>query len=1721
MKRFIRHSVVVLVFGFSLCTGMNSFAQTNLVPDDQEFQALKALYDSLGGPNWTNKTNWPTPGNWPATATAAQMGTWFGVTVQSGDIFKVILSGNNLTGKVPVAISLMSQVTQIQLNANHLSGSLPSSLGSLSKLLWLRFDTNQLTGTVPASLGNLPMIQHLYFDGNALTGTIPPALGNLSSLLVLSLSNNQFTGSIPSSFGGLQNLTSLYLHGNQLTGSVPESLGNLTNLNNLYLRNNQLSGPLPASLGNLTKLKAFFANVNALTGSIPASLGNLTDLEYLHLQQNQLTGAIPSQLGNLSKLLQLYVNQNKLTGELPASLGSLTKLQYLNTFSNQLTGAVPSSFSGLTNLVYLNLSTNKLSGDLPDMFGAMTKLANVDLSGNYFTGAFPSSIGSCALLTFVSVNTNRITSFPASALTLPVLNLVNLENNEVSAIPNFSTHTNKANLSVWLRNNRLDFSQLEPLINAGIAGVVYNPQKPINDVVTQPLIQGSALVLTARPAGAFSSVTWEKQNPNTTWATLTNDEDTNPLTYTRTTATLADEGAYRWRATNTKMPGVSVQSEPMNVKIPARFVLDDLAFQYKYDARRRMTHKKVPGADWVYMVYDDRDRLVMTQDAEQRKTNKWSYTKYDALNRPVMTGVYTHSAFVDQAGMSGLISTTNFIETYNGASATHGYSNVVFPTTGTEVLTVTYYDDYAFRSLIAGGGFDYRKNELEGQYQNPDNAATVAFERVTGQVTGTKIKVLGTTTYLWQANYYDDRYRVVQTIASNDKSGTDCITNIYDFTGQVLKTQSRHTAPNIAAVGTEGIKILRTFKYDHAGRLLKTWHKTGNGADVLLAQNEYNELGQLVTKNLYNTDPVSAPDASRAFKQQLDYRYNIRGWLTRMNNSDVSITENGPRDYFGMNLFYNESVPELAGYQPQFNGNISAMKWSTNLGLGASVSSLEIDASKENAYAFRYDTLNRLKSAAFHKKPSTGWTASTAYHEDNLKYDHNGNIKGLNRTTTEGAPMDRLTYAYSGNQLLKVSDASDKTKGFVDGPSPDNDYTYDANGNMTLDRNKDITAITYNHLNLPDKVTKSTGDYVKYTYDATGRKLSQGVYNASNVLKKKSDYAGEFFYENDTLKFINHEEGRVVMAGTVQEYQYHLKDHLGNVRMTFTTKDESQTATATMEQANAANEQSEFIYYNEAVKVYSKIFDHTNNGQVDNDGYAIRLTGGNTSKIYGLAKSLSVMPGDTIKMDVFAKYVTGTPSSNTWAGDLLSTMTAISANAPGVVVDGGLAGSIGGQSFPMEGYMTRSAENETAPKAYLNWLVFNRQDSLVDFGYIRLTTAALENGSNGAHEHLEKGDLLIREPGYVYIYLSNENENPVEVFFDDFGVEHVKSPVIQMDDYYPFGLTASTSQRENSLKNNFLYSGKERQDELDLGWLDYGARMFQPEIGRWGTIDPLSGSMEAISPYGFALNNPATLVDVLGLAPVYNWEKEIYEENGKEVSWDKVQKTLNTDKSANVLLMSNDLSKDPGGALQTMVDAANENGSITVMRVSNTKDAADQLEKLGATIDNLFIGSHGSYRTASFSIGVTNYSGDNLSKIKNDKNLSRISKLMSENSQIIIQACHAGNPQNKGVELLTSLAVKMRTTVLGNQSWGLTSPNMFGGYFFGAIPYYQEAGDSPGKPCQGGSCDTYSYEQRARAFDAAGKWTKVTYSNGQSKVTTINNVYYTRSGGISYSEGNQ
>ena len=107
----------------------------------------------------------------------------------------------------------------------------------------------------------------------------------------------------------------------------------------------------------------------------------------------------------------------------------------------------------------------------------------------------------------------------------------------------------------------------------------------------------------------------------------------------------------------------------------------------------------------------------------------------------------------------------------------------------------------------------------------------------------------------------------------------------------------------------------------------------------------------------------------------------------------------------------------------------------------------------------------------------------------------------------------------------------------------------------------------------------------------------------------------------------------------------------------------------------------------------------------------------------------------------------------------------------------------------------------------------------------------------------------------------------MNVYFDDLKITHRKSRIVQKDDYYPFGLSFNSYQRPNTAEQNYLYNGKEMQDELDLDWMDYGARMYDPSIGRFMTIDPMADKFHGWSPYSFVFDNPVNFVDPDGMEP--------------------------------------------------------------------------------------------------------------------------------------------------------------------------------------------------------------------------------------------------------------
>src|SRR5690606_3225114 len=167
--------------------------------------------------------------------------------------------------------------------------------------------------------------------------------------------------------------------------------------------------------------------------------------------------------------------------------------------------------------------------------------------------------------------------------------------------------------------------------------------------------------------------------------------------------------------------------------------------------------------------------------------------------------------------------------------------------------------------------------------------------------------------------------------------------------------------------------------------------------------------------------------------------------------------------------------------------------------------------------------------------------------------DKNGNITTLKRYGQEelGQPIeiDDLTYAYNGNQLQNVTDATNNAEGFNDGNKTGNDYVYDSFGNITQDKNKKITNLKYNHQNLPTEVVFNTGK-INYTYDAAGTRLRKQVVPTS-AATQTTDYINGFQYVDNVLKFFPHPEGYVEFKNNQYLYTYQYKDHLGNIRLTY------------------------------------------------------------------------------------------------------------------------------------------------------------------------------------------------------------------------------------------------------------------------------------------------------------------------------------------------------------------------------------------------------------------------------------------------------------------------------------------------------------------------------------------------------------------------------------------
>ena len=410
--------------------------------------------------------------------------------------------------------------------------------------------------------------------------------------------------------------------------------------------------------------------------------------------------------------------------------------------------------------------------------------------------------------------------------------------------------------------------------------------------------------------------------------------------------------SYVYNETGSLCTVIPPKAQDLAVTLPG---FKELIFTYKYDSRKRIVEKKIPGAVVAEMVYDSRNRLVMSRTGNQNANGQWKVYLYDKFDRPVAEYIIgkTDSRLTYESHWE--TRTVNYKRQGKTYLVESGSTDLVKVPAISEsnALSYTYYDDYSGWDAAAFNAAAF------------PTAAPLYINLPKAQITGSRIKVLDGTKYtatpkwLTTTSYYDHMYRVVQSHShlynGTTTPGTVWISTNYSFDGLPEKVKEIQRFN-----GTE-ISITQRMEYDHARRLTREYHKINNTAEVLVVKNTYDELGRLKKTRQGNNETVTTD-------------YNIRGWI------DKSVAGK-----FAYKLNYYD------------NGNIKTQQWNRT-GNAASFGS---------TYNYTYDANNRLL------------TGTTAGYGESLTYDANGNITKLVRTGGNEAGTYEYTYKQDNktNQL--------------------------------------------------------------------------------------------------------------------------------------------------------------------------------------------------------------------------------------------------------------------------------------------------------------------------------------------------------------------------------------------------------------------------------------------------------------------------------------------------------------------------------------------------------------------------------------------------------------------------------------------------------------------------------------------------------------------------------
>lgn len=930
--------------------------------------------------------------------------------------------------------------------------------------------------------------------------------------------------------------------------------------------------------------------------------------------------------------------------------------------------------------------------------------------------------------------------------------------------------------------------------------------------------------------------------------------------------------------------------------------LDNLCFSYDYDGKGRIIWKKLPGKNAERIIYNKNDQPVLYQNAALAANNQWLFTKYDVYGRTIVTGIYYNNFHYSPSDLAQMLngqlgSSDPFVGFLINTISINSYTPSSSLFSNGDIYTLTYYDGYQNLS-----GYSYDGTSMALIPAGVNTVIPTMSQNVLGMRTGGYTRVLdgNSLTATWQSYvmYYDSRSRLIQLQSTNYKGGHDTVTTLLDFSGKIAGSWTSQNNPTVSSGQIGNVRVLKQFAYDNNGRLKITYMKVNDEpyARRLNVLN-YDKIGSKLGNKTYGVNAEYA-----------DYKYRIWGALESINKGFALSGSGNTGTRWGEVLSYDYGFTQTDASMP------SGMQWRLN---GSNTI--------QRAYGYSYDAAGRLIQADYNQKDLSGaWSNAVGnYSAQNIQYDANNNITHMEQWGTKqgySSPfqMDVLDYTYKNgglsNQLDGTKDNISADYGLGEFTEPNTnatDYSYDNDGNMTADNNKNIVSIQYNYANKPYLINFTNNRSIKFIYDAAGNLLTKQITENGNT--NNIDYLGILEYQNNRLSSIQHEEGKVRPVsitgsnGSTQwqyEYDFFIKDHSGNVRSVVTEEpdanwwnpspnpeDPPAALQRTYDPTNPGNGYTYTgftvgdINYRVSNELNMALVENATFSNVDstrgdkigstnpNDLKDTELNPDNNTAI-GPSILLRVMAGDKITVNTSAYYdeIPGGDYSSNFTPDQLAAalVTALSGsggyqtlNEAGLAPD--LTYNAVNQSRVIDAMQALKNENTadgTRPQAFLNYLLLDENMQVVD-GY----SGFVQTTNPGSWNELSVPTFSIPLNGYIIVFLSNESR--LTVRFDNLSVTHYKGILKEESHYYPYGLTLTSSAVTNYTGNNYwlnsnLLNRKEFSDGSGLSWYNYGARQYDPQIGVWHVADPLGEGTPSVGLYEYCNANPVVFKDPNG-----------------------------------------------------------------------------------------------------------------------------------------------------------------------------------------------------------------------------------------------------------------